>query len=483
MRRIPEVLLPASVAAVLAAYWSACGLLIHHSFHSNAWDLGILTQVTWNTGRGEPFEYSFRAISYAGDHWQPALLLFAPLMRLGAGAGTLVVCQAILLAVAMFPLYYAVRHRHTPATAALVCVAYGLSLGVAQAVSFDFHLEAVAPLFAFSAVLGLVVSRDWLFLVSSVSLLTLKEDAALLVLGLAGAGLVYYGHRWKAAGLTAIALVYAGVVNLWLIPHYRGDDLNPLRERYGYLGDSVPEILLAIPTHPAAVFDHVVGRESLEVVVLLILASGAGLVLRPVLGLLILPLIVLPLLSEDYSQSRFELHYLLVPATFATCALVVHMDRLPHDMRHYPYAARRTAAAVAAVGVVLFAARSPLPPSFSADMRRFDIDAHARIADRFVDEIPPRAIVSAQSPFVPHLATRTEIFVFPRVLTAEYVLIDDYGPKPLDDLAAGYDVCREALPRLGFEPVREEDGIQLWRKERPAQAALDLPPSCSGEDR
>jgi hypothetical protein len=95
--------------------------------------------------------------------------------------------------------------------------------------------------------------------------------------------------------------------------------------------------------------------------------------------------------------------------------------------------------------------------------------------------VPPDAIVSAQSAFVPHLAQRREIFVFPRVLTAEYVLIDDYGPKPQEDLESGYDLCRAALPRLGFDLVREDDGIQLWRKARPAEAVPGVPSFCSGQ--
>lgn len=476
--------IPGVMAAALSAYWAACSLLIHRAFHSNAWDLGVFTQVTWNTAHGRPFEYSFRAISYAGDHWQPAILLFVPPTWLGGGPEALLLAQAILLGAAAIPLYLAVRHGAGTVPAVFATVAYGSSLGVARAVSFDFHLEAMVPLLAFIAVYGLVTQRDRLFIAPALLLLATKEDAPILVLALTLLAARYFQWRRRAAALAAASAAYGAIVNLWLVPHYRSDQLNPLRERYGYLGDSTLEVLLAIPTHPAAVADHL-ARVHVGAILLLLLALSAGaLVARPAMLLALAPLVVLPALSQDTDQAGFHLHYFVVPTAFALCCMVVHLARPPEPW--WPPALRRLTARSAlvlsaAVSLVVFAIYSPLPPSFSAERGRFDVDHHAAVSRSFVEMVPPHAIVSAQSPFVPHLAQRREIFVFPRVLTAEYVLIDDYGPKPQEDLEAGYDACRAALPRLGFDLAREEDGIQLWRRARPAGSVGDVPAACSGQ--
>lgn len=475
---------PILMAALFTGWWMACSLLLHRAFHSNAWDLGVFTQVTWNTAHGEPFEYSFRAISYAGDHWQPALLVFVPLVWAGGGAATLLVSQAVLLGAAIIPLYLCARHGAGQAAALLACFAYAFSLGVARAVSFDFHLEALAPLLCFTAVYGLVLKRDWLFIVPVLLLLTIKEDAPILVLGLVVLAAWHFQWRGQAAAVAAVAIVYGAVVNLWLIPHYRGDELNPLAERYGYLGDSATEILLAIPAHPGEVARHMVTWDKGAIVLVLFLASGGALLLRPVALLAGAPLVILPALSQDNDQARFELHYLLAPTAFAFSCLLVHLNRpsgtwWPAFTRHFT--PRRTLAASAAATVAVFMLRAPLPPSLAFEPGRFDVDHHARVSRSFVELVPPSAIISAQSPFVPHLAQRREVFVFPRVLTSDYVLIDDYGPKPQEDLEAGYDACRAALPRLGFDLVREEDGIQLWRRARPAEAVPGVPPFCSGQ--
>lgn len=131
--------------------------------------------------------------------------------------------------------------------------------------------------------------------------------------------------------------------------------------------------------------------------------------------------------------------------------------------------------------VLLYIWKSPLPPSFAADLGRFDIGSHAAVSRSFVQEIPSRATVSAQSAFVPHLSERAKIFEFPRVLDAEFVLIDQYGPIPSKDKDAGYDRCKAGLPGLGFDLVRKEDGISLWRRTRPAETLPDLPEACSGQ--
>src|SRR5688572_2204429 len=49
-----------SLSGLFAAYWSICSLLIHRSFHSNGWDLGLIHQVVWNSANGRLFHYSFR---------------------------------------------------------------------------------------------------------------------------------------------------------------------------------------------------------------------------------------------------------------------------------------------------------------------------------------------------------------------------------------------------------------------------------------
>jgi len=487
-----EAIVVGVIISLVAGYWAICSVLIHRSFHSNGWDLGLIDQVLWNSAHGRLFEYSFRAISFAGDHWQPFLLVLVPLKWLDSGPELLLVVQAIVLATAAIPLYAAARMAGCRGAGALAG-AYLLGLGAARAVSFDFHIEAFAPLLAFTALWGLAQRRRVVFIAAALLILTLKEDGALLALALCWIAWFAFRERKPAAAVAVAATVYGLLATAVIIPHFRGADLNPFAERYGYLGDSPTEALWGIVAHLDLVMHQLARSEVIQAIAIVLVSSA----LLPLLVPRLLPplavVTLLPLLSKDPAQGLLDLQYLLVPSTVALLIAAVAVrdrvwERRPltlgprwaadgfarHSRRVWP-------SALLGLPVLLWLLQSPLPPSFAADLERFDVDHHASVARGFVREVPPDAIVSAQSPFVPHLSERQHIYQFPRVLDAEVVLLDDYGPIPVDDLAAGYADCLAALPRLGFDEVRHDDGISLWRKVRPAESVPDVPVACSGQ--
>jgi uncharacterized membrane protein len=487
-----EAIAVALLTSLVAGYWATCSLLIHRSFHSNGWDLGIIDQVLWNSAHGRLFEYSFRNISYAGDHWQPFLLLLVPLEWLRSGPEGLLVTQAVVLAAAAIPLYAAVRTVGRGSAGALAG-AYLLGLGAARAVSFDFHIEAFAPLLAFTALWGLAHRRRVIFVPAALLILTLKEDGALLTLALCWIAWFAFGERRPAAALAVTAMVYGLLATAVIIPHFRGADLNPFAERYGYLGDSPIEALWSVVARPDLVLPQLARTEAIQALAI-VLASSA---LLPLLVPRLLPplavVTLLPLLSKEPAQGSLDLHYLLVPSTVAILIAAVALRDRVWEGRPLSLAPRWLAAwfvrngdrfwPAALLGVValLWLLRSPLPPSFAAEPGRFAVDHHAAVARGFIREVPSDAIVSAQSPFVPHLSEREHIYEFPRMENAEFVLVDDAGPISGGEVAAGYADCLAALPRLGFDEVRYDDGISLWRKVRPAESVPDVPVACSGQ--
>ena len=69
--------------------FSTLSVLKHDNFYSFTFDLGIMSQVMWNTAHGRVFEISLdRPLdtpligSYLGNHVRPILLLLAPFYRL-----------------------------------------------------------------------------------------------------------------------------------------------------------------------------------------------------------------------------------------------------------------------------------------------------------------------------------------------------------------------------------------------------------------
>src|SRR6185436_15517064 len=190
--------------------------------------------------------------------------LFMPLEWLTGGPEPMLVVQAVAFAVAAVPLYAASRGVGCTAwQASAISLSYLLSLGVAQAVSYDFHVEAFVPLFAFTALWGLVKGSGPLFLASTLALLTLKEDGALLALALCWVAWFAFGQRGFAVAAAMAAVVYMVLATYFIIPHFRGDDLNPFIERYGYLGASPGAVLVGILLHPTVVLSQLARPETI----------------------------------------------------------------------------------------------------------------------------------------------------------------------------------------------------------------------------
>jgi uncharacterized membrane protein len=468
------------VLGVAATYYAACSLLIHYSFHSFGWDLGLFDQLLWNLSRGNGWEYSFREMSYLGDHFQPLLLVLVPLVSLDMGPVPLLVVQAIALTAAAIPLFASVRALSGERAAWLLTGTYLLSLPVLRTVNYDFHVEAFIPLFAFSALWGLVARQPVAVAVGCLALLTVKEDTALLVLALCWLAWLGFKRPVLAAGVAASALGYAAVVSLVVMPHYLGDGTSPMTERYGYLGDSASEILVSALTRPDLLIEHLARWEALGAATLILAGVGFVALARPWLALPLVVLMAVPMLAEHPEQSILDIHYGIAPMVFALCVAVV---ALPHaedwvrrrldgmedkSVRVAMFRERRQALLRAELlpfvaALAIFVVGSPLPPSFGTYFDRFWVDEHSQVAQSFVHEVPEGVRVSAQATFVPHLARRRDIYEFPRVVNATYVLLDDKRRVPYYD-TPGFGACESELAGLGFELVREGDGIRMYRR-------------------
>jgi uncharacterized membrane protein len=458
-----------SLAIAAGAYYAVCGLLIHYSFHSYGWDLGIFDQVLWSIGHGHGFHYSFRDMQYLGDHFQPMLVFLAPLIWLRLGPGPILVVQGLAFGAAVIPLYAAARRLGGSAAAWGLCAAYLLSLAVARADSYDFHPECFVPVLAFTALWGLATGRPAVFAAATLALLPLKEDMVFLVLGLCWVSWLGFGERRPAQWIALGSVAYLAVISLAVMPLFNHGNSNPLIERYPYLGHTPGSIFLHAIIRPDLIADHLAHVQTART--LLYLLAGAGFMplfrpkLLPPLVLLLLP----PMLAVNTQQQLLELHYGVVPYTYAfiVAAMVLesgYLGRLLERARIALPSVRIALPGVAVVlAVALFAWKSPLPPSFAANMDEFTIDHHSDVARSFVDMVPGDAIVSAQAGFVPHLSERYDIFEFPRISKATYLLVDDNRGVPGYDWPA-YNSCRALIPSFGFHLVREEDGIQLWQR-------------------
>ena len=89
----PRVLLWAAIAAYAGGY-GALSLLRHRAFSTGRFDLGNMVQAVWSTAHGRPLEATTltgEQFTRLGAHFDPILVLFAPLWWLWPHPGLLLV--------------------------------------------------------------------------------------------------------------------------------------------------------------------------------------------------------------------------------------------------------------------------------------------------------------------------------------------------------------------------------------------------------
>jgi uncharacterized membrane protein len=238
---------------------------------------------------------------------------------------------------------------------------------------------------------------------------------------------------------------------------------------------------LSALTRPDILIGHLLRLSSLEATFLVLAGTGFLPLLVPRLLPALLFRFLEPFLAEHAAQQGLTQHYMLVPASFAMVLAVLALrspfwNRLPLTASRDWRGATVAGGLLCGCSVLIFMTASPLPPSPVGDYERLNVDRHSQLADDFASMIPHHAPVSVQATYVPRLTQRRDVYEFPRVMNAGWILIDENREVPAYDLR-GFAECVEDLPSLGFAIVREDDGITLWHRDwagkRPSDCITD----------
>ena len=172
------------IAGFVAVYGYTCAVKYAYYLYRD-FDLAIFAQATDGILHGSTFS-SIRGMAWLGDHASLVLYLIAPIYAIAQHPLTLLLLQAMALAIGAIPIYRIARRELASEAAAVACAAaYLLYPAIGYVALFEFHPEALAPaalLFAFDSALAGRTARTLLFAALAI---TCREDVALVVLGMA----------------------------------------------------------------------------------------------------------------------------------------------------------------------------------------------------------------------------------------------------------------------------------------------------------
>jgi uncharacterized membrane protein len=206
--------------------FGALSVVKHSIFHSFTLDLGIMSQVIWNTAHGRLFETSLDRAgnvhligSYMGNHVRPIFLLLAPFYRLWPDPRLLLILQSAALALGAVPLYWIARRKLSSLRLQIAVVSsYFLYPALGFINLFDFHPVALSIPFLLTAYWALLEKRDWLFWLMIVLSLMTKEE---MVVPIGALGIYCLLHpQWRRKGmlLLVLATIWALLCFVVIIP-------------------------------------------------------------------------------------------------------------------------------------------------------------------------------------------------------------------------------------------------------------------------
>lgn len=301
-------------AIVFVIVFSLIGAWKLWSFNYNALDLAIYRQVATNSIHGQWFQFTIHPHSYLGDHLELFLVALLPLFALFQHPLTLIVLQALALAIAAFPLTKCAERFVGKPWHLLFGLAYLANPVVQNMALFEFHLLPFAiPLISF-ALLAWLERKFWRFLLFALLALTIREDVSLVIAGFGVLALVERRDwRWSIIPLMLGSVWFVGAMKLTAVlsgyGHYK------FLVYYKWLGASLPEILKAGLLQPWRVIAHLFAPANLAFLVALFLPFAYLPLWRLRWLIPTIPIFIQILLVQSPGELLLSIHYpsLLLP--------------------------------------------------------------------------------------------------------------------------------------------------------------------------
>lgn len=476
--------LPITVVTSIYLSYSASlarfALIDHRNIWTQVFDLGIYDNILWKTLHGDFLGSS--VIPY-GKHWaahfDPILALLVPIYALAPNAETLLIVQAFWLGLGVFPLYLLAKHRlGSPWVGVVLALLYALHPALHGVNMFDFHSIALAIPLMMGAVYFVSRRSPWLWPTLAL-LLACREDMALLACFIGAYAILL---RRPRTGLTIIgvSLSYLAFVKFAVMADsglmMSGDKV------YGYAAfysemiptadEGVRGLVLNLVSNPIHAIQVLCKEEKLRFLVQLLLPllflpliAGRARVLW-LYGLVFIGLASRPnmfALNFQYSSVLFPMLFMATPEALARLGDNRRLEGAgisAQRLRPALLTGMLTASLLVSWKFGVFVENDAFMAGWQPLTREPDQRMRLR-ADRvreMVAAIPRDARVSATSEIGPQLSNRDNLYRWPEIRDAEYLLLGAwrFGQGEQRKLAG--------LKRKRFEVIDSHDGVELLRR-------------------
>jgi uncharacterized membrane protein len=466
------------IAAVVFGAYCTISLFRLITLNPSSWDLGIFTEYVKQIAHLHAPIVDIRTpgMNLLGDHFQPIVGLISPFFLIFPSAATLLVAQALLTAISVFPVAQAGREKLGTGAGRAIALAYGFSWGLEQMVNFDFHEIAFAvPLLAFSlsALLrGTTRAAVWW----AIPLVFVKEDqgftvAAIGLLMAISSQRAEVPDRGKTRGgqfLIVWGLAWSFLAIGVIIPHFNPSHTYYYWQQGGAIGGTFS--LAALLKQPFLGWST-----KLQTTIMLLLPTAFTSLGSPI-ALIALPSIVLRFVSTDNVYWGTLWHY---NATVMPILFIAGIDAIARarartangtDGTGRPWlrplrlaAGRHGAAMMVAVAAALV---FQFPVSTLWSMQTYQVTPRVTAAEAAMSHVPNGATVTTTLDLLAPLAARTDTFWIGNSgnPATEYIIFDGtdsgYSPAPTDVPS----FVEGLYPKADYRVIFSDDDIYVFQR-------------------
>jgi uncharacterized membrane protein len=426
LSRNPTLILSAIGCVVLFGV----SALRHYQFRSG-WDLSIFIQGIYLISQGKTPDSSLLGIHMLADHASFLLYPIALIYRVFTTPYTLFFLQALALAIALFPLRSLAQIAGLDRSKTLaLLVSYLLYPTTLFANMFDFHPEVlVVPVF-FWAILAVRRKQLGWFALCLAVILSSRDALALNVMFMGLWLLWFERERWAGTIAIAVGLAWFLIATKVIGPAFAGENHmleSMIQMNYGYLGQSLPEVLKNLVLHPHLVLDKVISYETFKYLLLLYIPVFWGLRLSYMAPLIAaLPTLGMNILSDFSHQTAGIYQYDVPILPFVFLAIIAAMGAQKTWFKQ-----GRQILIWCCLLIMLGAALRSIKPHMVAQPYGW---AEIQADYRALAYVRPDSKVLSTGTFQPHLSHRPIIGIFPRHEGYGGIGLDHDNPDKYDQI-------------------------------------------------
>jgi uncharacterized membrane protein len=476
------------ILLVFATIYCLISLVNHYNFRTYAFDLGIYNNCLYQYGHFHKNHYPYlhyMFTNFLSDHFSLYTVILSPLHYI-FGSYTLLYIQILSVLFGSLGIYKIIKRKFDRYFLPEIAMIHYLSFfGIYSALSFDYHDNVVSamlmPWFFYFFDSGKVKKTILFALLIVIGKENMPIWLAFVCMGLT---LLYFKEKSKrnlALILGFSSILYAIIVFKIIMP-----GMDPMVAANGYqafkysvLGSNLHEIISNLVQNPSVIIkaffynhlgDAYLDKIKPELYTCLLYSGGILLLFKPEYILMLIPIIAQKVLSDDFGKWGINAHYSI---EFAPIVVIGFYDALLH-LRE-----RKVILMVIALAGCFSSAYITKKKIDARDSiyynnlnsvfyrkEHYQCEFDRKELKRIFNLIPENASLSSSHMLAPHLSFRKNIYQFPDLNDAEYILLaDSENGYPLRGEAFMAKVI-ELKNSKEWETVSDAKNIYLFRKRR-----------------